>query len=396
MPELIAQHNPSLPLRLVALLFGLALALAVAELAVRLAGARPARLPLSYDRQAIDLVASGQAYVSFDAELGWVPTPNSTSVRRQVQYQHNHAGIRAGHEYTPFPAPGVRRYAAYGDSYTYCEEVQLDDCWTTMLEQRLPDTEVLNFGVPGYGPDQAWLRYQRDGAGWHPCAVLIGYMVEDIDRVVNRFRPFFSPRTGLALAKPRFVLDNDKLVLLPSPASSPDTLKDPEWVEANLGPRDAWYFPGTFVANPFDALETVRLARTVLYRRTDRESWLPGRAERLFTPGTEAFDVVTRILVDFAGQIRANGATAIVMVFPLSTDVIAAIDGRPKAHSPLLKVLDQHAVPTIDLTDALGRAGHTVIDELASEHYRPSANMVVARALARELPRLTAATCGSS
>ena len=57
------------------------------------------------------------------------------------------------------------RLAVFGDSFTHCDEITYQNCWTSRLESLWPNTEVLNFGVPGFGPDQAWLRYQRDGRG---------------------------------------------------------------------------------------------------------------------------------------------------------------------------------------------------------------------------------------
>jgi len=159
----------------------------------------------------------------------------------------------------------VRRLAAFGDSFVRCYEVNSADCWTTGLEQAWPGTQVLNFGMPVYGPDQVWLRYRRDGREFHPCGVLIGYMIENIQRVVNRFRAFYQPSTDFLLGKPRFVLDGDGLRLLPNPASSPWQLEDPRWVEETFGPQDAWYFPGMFVANPLDVSHVVRVARTAAY-----------------------------------------------------------------------------------------------------------------------------------
>ena len=164
-----------------------------------------------------------------------------------------------------------------------------EDCWTRHLENLIPNAEVLNFGAPAYAPDQAWIRYQLGGITRRPCAVLIGHMVENINRVVNRFRPFYSAiENDIPLAKPRYIMDHGRPVLLPSPARQPADLMDPLWVETNLGPHDAWFFPGTFVANPLDALELVRLMRTAWYRRSRPESllyWTPEWAERVY-PGT--------------------------------------------------------------------------------------------------------------
>ena len=57
-------------------------------------------------------------------------------------------------------------------------------------------------------------------------------MLENINRVVNRYRPFYD-QSVTPLAKPRFVLRDGRLALLPSPVRSIDDLKDPAWVEAN-------------------------------------------------------------------------------------------------------------------------------------------------------------------
>jgi hypothetical protein len=287
---------------------------------------------------------------------------------------------------------------AYGDSYTYCEESRLDDCWTQVLERSLPNLEVLNFGVPGYGPDQAWIRYQEDGAARRPCAVTIGYTVENINRVVNRFRPFYAPTTKIALSKPRYVLDGGSLRLLPNPAQQPDQLKDPAWVETNLGPSDAWYFPGTFVANPFDRFYLGTLTRTALYKRERLITvrWNEDRAEQMYRPGSEPFEVTLAVLAGFADQVRSDGATPIVLIFPWGEEISNAREKDKQPHAPLIAALRARGVAVIDLAEALGReARRTKIDKLVADHYTALGNTVVANALTAQLPGLTAATCGA-
>jgi len=195
-------------------------------------------LPLVYKRDPLRRLATGDTYVRFDQELGWVTNPDTVGHDTRVTYRNNIAGMRADREYPAEARPGIRRLAAFGESFTYCQEVDASDCWTDSLERLWPGTEVLNFGVPGYGPDQAWLRYQRDGGQYESCAVLIGFMVENVNRVVNRFYPFYQPDTGLVASKPRFLLADDSLTLLPSPVSDPGQLEDPAWVESVLGPYD--------------------------------------------------------------------------------------------------------------------------------------------------------------
>lgn len=105
----------------------------------------------------------------FDADLGWVTTPGAERVADNARYRHNEDGLRADTTYPRTPGTGIRRITAYGDSFTYCDEVDQRLCWTQRLEDLLPETEVLNFGVVGYSPDQAWLRYQREGGPGVPA-----------------------------------------------------------------------------------------------------------------------------------------------------------------------------------------------------------------------------------
>ena len=386
-------------LRWLAACLGLAMALLTAEIALRLVGAGLAtpRLPLVYKQFPIDQLPRGQGPLAFSQELGWITAPDASAAVFGVRYRHNKAGLRADREYTPAPASGVRRLAAYGESFTYCWSVDLDACWTDQLEHLLPNSEVLNFGVIAYGPDQAWLRYQREASRWHSCAVLIGYMVENVNRVVNRFRPFYGPTDGVALSKPRYLPRGDGLELLPNPARRVADLRDPLWVETNLGPHDAWYFPGMFVANPFDWLQVVSLGRTAAYHasRQARGDWTLESARQAYRPGTDGFETASRVLTGFADQVRADGASPVVVIFPTREEIMAQRDGLPKPHATLLESLHQRGVAALDMTDPLAEeARRTPPDALIDEHLRAKGNSIVARALADQLGPLTAPSCG--
>jgi hypothetical protein len=382
-----------LPRRLTLAVLGVLLGLLLAELILRFAIPPPRLLlPLAYDTESLQLIASGEAYISYDRELGWLPTPNVSQRVGTTRYTHNRVGLRAERDYQDAP-PG-RRYAAFGDSFTYCQEVSIGACWTERLAGSQDGLEVVNFGVPGYAPDQAWLRYQRTGSA-RSCAVLIGHLAENVNRVVNRFRPFYEPSTGIPLAKPRFLLDGDDLSLLP-PAAELRDLADPRWVEAHLGPHDIWYFPGTFVQHPFDVIHSVRVARSALYQSSHREGteWTPAWATRMYRPDGEPFRVLLAVLSSFAAEVRSSGATPVVLIFPTLDEVVAARDRHPKTHQPLLDALAARGIATVDLTDALGPLARRYdTSRLFEGHYTPFANEEVAQTLARRLPTLTGATC---
>jgi len=69
------------------------------------------------------------------------------------------------------------RIALIGDSFTFSDEASYEESWSYKLERKLrPQVQVLNFGVSGYGIDQAYLRYKRDVRPWHPDIVVLGYI----------------------------------------------------------------------------------------------------------------------------------------------------------------------------------------------------------------------------
>ena len=69
------------------------------------------------------------------------------------------------------------------------------ESWGERLDSRIPEIEVLNFGVGAYGPGQAYLRYRKEAGPFHPDIVVIGFMSANIKRTVNTFRPFYSRKT---------------------------------------------------------------------------------------------------------------------------------------------------------------------------------------------------------
>jgi len=68
--------------------------------------------------------------------------------------------------------------------FVYGSEVPTDESWASVLEQARPNTEVLNHGVPGYGQDQAYLRFLAEGRDLRPKVVLFGVATPTLDRIM--------------------------------------------------------------------------------------------------------------------------------------------------------------------------------------------------------------------
>ncbi|MCC7372076.1 MAG: hypothetical protein IT306_26910 [Chloroflexi bacterium] len=374
-----------------------ALSLVLAELLVRVVApvSESRLLPFTYNDERVHQIIRGDTYLTYDADLGWNLTPSRTRRSEGNVYRINSQSIRADHDYQLDEAPGVQRITAFGDSFTHCSESTQQDCWTVLLEDALPRAEVLNFGVPGYGPDQALLRYGRDGQKFGGCAVIIGYFVGDIERVVNRFRPFIHPDDSVVLSKPRYVLNGSDLVLMPNPVTDLDQLLDVHWVESTLGQHDSWYFPNTFTAGPLDSSHLVRLGRTAAYTWHRQPLLRTERGFPLYDQQGEAYQLTQRILLKFVDDVRANGATPVVVVMPGMLDLAQNATGV-KTYAPLLELLSEAGAPVVDVTSELlvEVERHGLDDVFEDTHYSRLGNAAVAQKLAETLPRLTQPTCG--
>ena len=87
--------------------------------------------------------------------LGWTNLPGYRS-GPEVPFEVtiNSQGLRALREYSPRPPPGHRRLLIFGDSSVFGEEVDDDQTLPFHLEREVLGSEVLNFGVHGYGLGQ--------------------------------------------------------------------------------------------------------------------------------------------------------------------------------------------------------------------------------------------------
>ena len=66
------------------------------------------------------------------------------------------------------------------------------------MVERATGSRVFNAGVPGYGTDQAYLRYRERKESLAPDIVILGLMIGDMKRNVNVFRTFLAGWTAWA------------------------------------------------------------------------------------------------------------------------------------------------------------------------------------------------------
>lgn len=320
-------------------------------------------------------IGGSSSYVIFDPELGWTIRPNGS----KRGYRTNRHGIRASREYALEAPPGTLRLAAFGDSFTHASDVPNGETWHRRMEEMNPKIEVLNFGVPGFEPGQALLRYRRDGVKFHPHVVLIGFMSENINRVVNTFRPFYFPRSGVPFTKPRFALRGDELVLHENPIQSLDgyrgLLEHPERELPRIGEHD-YFYQRNSKRSPLDFLPSVRLAGIFSSQYLHQPTIRGG----VYNTRSEAYRVTVRVLEEFYKEAEADGSVAILVLFPERRDIRARREGRTVVYQPLLDELRGKGYRVIDLLEGFER--YDPQGEMMKKkfiHYPKSGNRMVAR-----------------
>ncbi len=324
----------------------------------------------------------------FDPDLGWTnrPTPPDHPSRERI----NSLGARGTREY-PLPRPpGSTRALCFGDSFTYSAEVADEEAWAAQLEALDPRVEVLNFGVPGYGTDQALLRYRGLPAELEADAVLVGFLLENIGRNVSRYRPVYNPWTPYVAAKPRFLLGPDGLELLPLPFRDRRSLLEAVedgTVVSRLEEGDYW--PRHRLPGLLRHSSLMRLAAAYF-------AYEMRRFERLYEEVEgEPFRTTLALFESFRREALARGSRRVaVLVFPREKDLRRLVDGGDRFWSTLLDALAARSIEFLDLAEALlgpyregVRTGAVGIFLTGDRHLTAAGNRIVAEAVRGWLER---------
>lgn len=151
-----------------------------------------------------------------DPDLGWgPPAPSPREMFDDPRGEHAAAdGTRADPAFSAAVQPCI---SLFGDSFTWAAEVPDGEAWGSLLASRLR-CRVANYGIGGYGSDQAYLRYlslpRRGGV------VFLNHLSENILRNVNQFHNLLYPAPWFGL-KPRFIVEKGVMRRIPIPQIPP-------------------------------------------------------------------------------------------------------------------------------------------------------------------------------
>ncbi len=141
----------------------------------------------------------------YSEDYGWRPRPAARVVERGAQVSVNARGWR-GVE-VPHARGAAARLVLLGDSLAFGHGVADAQTFAALLAR--PEFEVVNLAVEGYGPDQALLRFEREGRAFEPDAVALSVCLDNDFADVGLGVFLYDGR----YPKPYFTLERDALSL---------------------------------------------------------------------------------------------------------------------------------------------------------------------------------------
>jgi hypothetical protein len=326
-----------------------------------------------------------EAAGDWDEDLGWPSPRSATTAPRDT----------TGAKLNPdFPDPAKACASAYGDSFVWGDDVALRDGWIEQLS-RLIGCRVSNYGVSGYGTDQALIRFRR--ATDRPPIVLLGIFPENLVRNVVDYRAFmgFAPHpvwlkgrfrldpAGTLRWQPRPKLDlagfitlhRDPREILPDGYALPDTRDGPVSLR----------FPYTLTALK------LLVSPRVLTRLTGRTSWADFFAH---DHPSGALPLTVAIAESFAREARARGQSPLVIMLPGASSFRAQAKFGAFEYRPLVEAATARGVEVFDtgpsLLAALGSRSYCDLYGVPADcigHYGSTGSAIVAQVVAAELRR---------
>ncbi len=316
---------------------------------------------------------------SYDPELGWdllAGEKNSLGAGRR-------GDDPAGMHYT---------LKAFGDSFTFGSDVAHGETWPAQIEVKT-GLACLNYGVPGYGPDQALLKYRRTAVKTEYSVLAV--QEENIARVVNIYRAFYMEDWGPP--KPRFFLSREGLRLEPNPIGRREEVRkllDPAFVDS-LRKLDYWAryneevlgaprrleWPATWTVLRHGRFFAERgmLEVRLRVRPTYELEAQRFKPYHLYQESSEAFRILAGVIDQFVALCKERGEKPLVLVFPMEHTVEVMKTYGRSIYEPLARRLEEDGIPHINFGPIFAREDFSGYYVRYNGHFSPAGNERVAR-----------------
>lgn len=252
---------------------------------------------LARDLMHTEHVVTERAHTNYDTLLGWVNRANYYSrdlYGPGIYLRTNDRGFRNNHEIAQRVPKGRTRLICSGDSFTLGFGVDNDHTWCARLEDVNPRLETVNMGQGGYGPDQAYLWYKRDGRTLDHQLQVLAIIPGDFPRM--------RPREFLGFGKPVLALDGDTL--------RAENVPVPRW--SYVAPRLASYL--------YRKRSAVRRLRMIELVQRSIKRIGGSLSPQALDPDSTTWLITDRMLKDLASINRIKHSRLVVVLLPTRDD----------------------------------------------------------------------------
>ncbi|MBI5575787.1 MAG: hypothetical protein HY896_05430 [Deltaproteobacteria bacterium] len=228
-----------------------------------------------------------RTHTRHDGDLGWVNIPG-VSIKDMYgpgkYLKTNSQGFRNNEEFAAEVPAGKIRIVCSGDSFTLGYGVGNDNTWCSRLGLVDGRIEAVNMGQGGYGADQAFLWYKRDGTKIRHDVHLFAFITSDFIRM--------SSNSFLGYGKPVLAVENGVLVTKGVPVAKRSDVM--VWLKGNL-----WRL---------NRLNSVRLAGVLLGKGG-------GKAEAIPPPARRKTREVVSEMMDELRRLNEKSGSVLALVF---------------------------------------------------------------------------------
>ena len=307
-------------------------------------------------------------YMKYDSELGWTAQPDSEKKHKHpilgfdVTYEINENGLR-GKKY-PLEKPNdVYRIMILGDSNGFGWGNEEEKHFAALIDSRYENVQVINLSLSGYGTDQEYIRFVKEGLQYKPDLVIVQVTPNDFEEI--QF-PFYNRKP-----KPHFIFDaDDELVLRNVPVTVAGDYAKQYYSELFPFPFKEWMiwnsYAYLFINEKYQPIRKKYFSKEQTSNRPKIERYTP-----------ESINLFKSIIAKLKQELESNNIRGIV--FHAWPEI---------SHK---KYIEDAALPVIDLYPDIVKAGENTDQRIIYEdgvHWTSYGHQIIANGLTRELEKI--------